>query len=128
MSFVEVKEYKTTNTSLDKSENGEVLAYKIGQQHEYPYILISVKGVENKSEFNVFLKESGYIIKTLKGMVGKEGFMSYLKTPMGDLKLGHLMQSDIALLLNNEIFKDFDICAYLNNNTKIDGNLIYAIV
>lgn len=128
MSFVEVKEYKTTNTSLDKSENGEVLAYKIGQQHEYPYILISIKGVENKSEFNIFLKESGYIIKTLKGMVGKDGFMSYLKTPMGDLKLGHLMQSDIALLLNNEIFKDFDICAYLNNNTKIDGNLIYAIV
>ena len=55
MGYSEVQDFKTTNTSLDKSESGEVLAYKIGQQHAYPYMLLTVKDVNSKSEFNKFL-------------------------------------------------------------------------
>ena len=95
MGYSEVNEYKTTNTSLDKSESGEILAYKIGQQHTFPYMLLSVKNVISKAEFNKFLHDKGYVVKTLKGMVAKEGYMTYLKTPMGDLKIGYLLQSDI---------------------------------
>lgn len=128
MGYSEVQDYKTTNTSLDKSESGEVLAYKIGQQHAYPYMLLTIKEVESKPEFNKFLHDKGYVVKTLKGMVAKEGYMTYLKTPMGDLKIGYLTQSDIFNILTNEVFSDFDVCAYLDNKTKVDGELIYAMV
>lgn len=128
MGYSEVKEYKTINTSLDKSESGEVLSYKIGQQHDYPYMLINVKDVTTKEEFNKFLQTKGYIIKTLKGMVGKEGYMTYLKTPMGDLKIGYLLQSDLSLLLNSDVFNDFILVAYLDSKTKIEGDLIHAMV
>lgn len=128
MGYSEVNEYKTTNTSLDKSESGEILAYKIGQQHAYPYMLLSVKNVESKAEYGKFLKEKGYVIRTLKGMVAKEGYVTYLKTPMGDLKIGYLLQSDIYSILTNDVFSDFEVCAYLDSKTKIDGDLIYAMV
>ena len=128
MGYSEVKEYKTINTSLDRSENGEVLAYKIGQQHDYPYMLISVSGAETKEEFNKFLHEKGYVIKTLRGMVGKTGYMTYLKTPMGDLKIGYLSQSDLSILLNDDVFIDFNLTAYLDSRTKIEGDLVYAMV
>lgn len=128
MGYSEVKEYKTINTSLDKSESGEVLSYKIGQQHEYPYMLINVDGAETKEEFNKFLQEKGYVVKTLKGMVGKEGYMTYMKTPMGDLKIGYLLQSDLSMLLNNDVFSDFSLVAYIDSKTKIEGDLIYAMV
>lgn len=128
MGYSEVNEYKTTNTSLNKSESGEILAYKIGQQHAYPYMLLSVKNVESKAEYGKFLKEKGYVIRTLKGMVAKEGYITYLKTPMGDLKIGYLLQSDIYNILTNDVFSDFEVCAYLDSKTKIDGDLIYAMV
>lgn len=128
MGYSEVQDFKTTNTSLDKSESGEVLAYKIGQQHAYPYMLLTVKDVNSKSEFNKFLHDKGYIVKTLKGMVSKEGYMSYLKTPIGDLKLGFFTPTDIFNILTNEVFEDFEVCAYLDSKTRVDGDLIYALV
>ena len=128
MGYSEVKEYNTINTSLDKTADGEVLAYKVGHQYVYPYLLLSVDSVKDKTEFEVFLKKKGYLIRTLKGMVDKSGYMVYLKTPVGDLQLGNIEPSKLLLLKDSEVFKDFTICAYLDSETCIDGDMLYALV
>lgn len=120
MGYSEVQEFNSEQ-EFDKSENGEILSYKVSHQYIYPFILLSVKN------FTSFLKDKGYLIKTLNGLVGKDGYMTYLKTPQGDLKLGSISQGNLLLLKDSEVFKDFEIVAYIDKKTVITGDLIYAL-
>ena len=75
--ITEIKEYNTTNSSLRKSENGEILSYKVGSTYKYPYVLISSSTYKK------------YKLDVLKGILRDSGYTAYLSTPSGNIKLGY---------------------------------------
>ena len=118
MDIQELNDYKTTNTSLQKSDSGEVLAYKIGHSRIYPCIILSNKNNEFKK----------YKLDVIKGLIRKEGYMLYLRSPKGDIKAGYIDTNGLRVLKDSDVFTDYDFCVYLNETTKIAGDMLYALM
>lgn len=117
MDMQDVKEYQPVS-SFQKSETGEVLPYKIGHDHIFPCIIL--KNVNNE-----FKK---YKLNVIKGLIRTEGYMLYLKSPKGDIKVGYIDTNGLKVLKDNSVFDDFEIVAYLSPDNIITGDMIYALM
>ena len=118
MDIQELNDYKTTNTSLQKSESGEVLAYKIGHSRTYPCVILSNKNNEFKK----------YKLDVIKGLIRNEGYMVYLRSPKGDVKVGYIDTNGLRVLKDSDVFSDYDFTVYLDVTTEVTGDLIYALM
>lgn len=118
MDIQEVKEFNTINTSLTKSEDGLVLPYKVLDKLEFPCVLLS--SVSGKFE--------KYKMSVLKGLLRTEGFMLYLVTPGGNLKVGYIDKVGVGVLKDSSVFSDFDLKVVLKRDMVLTGDMIYAVL
>ena len=118
MDMQELHDYDVKNTSLQKSETGEILSYKIGHNYSFPCVILYNKNNEFKK----------YKLDVLKGMIRKDGMMVYLHSPKGDIKVGYIDTNGLKVLKDSEVFVDYDILVYLDETTEISGDMIYALM
>lgn len=98
--------------------------YEEDNKYEYPLIYLVCNSIE---EFKV---------KALQGMIEKRTFIedadtlyhTYVEVNDAIVYIGRMERKKLRVLLDNPIFSDFNKRVYLDEDTKYEGDLLYALV
>lgn len=116
--LIEDNEY---HSKVQKDENGNMLPYKITSNKSYPAIYLEVEQV------------SGYLAQLLKSVMQPAGgiddlvYTVYVKTKNGVLKIGKSTATLLKIVLNSDMFNDWKVYVYLNENKKVSGDNLFAL-
>lgn len=110
------------NETKYKSDN-IIRDYEEDNVYHYPLIYLSGEGVEQ------------YRIQALGGMLDNRSFIDtdeihynvYIELPDGVIFVGKLLSRNLRILLNNRTFDVFDKKVYLDEDTKYEGDMLYAL-
>lgn len=110
------------NETKYKSDN-IIRDYEEDNAYHYPLIYLSGEGVEQ------------YRIQALGGMLDNRSFIDtdeilynvYIELPDGVIFVGKLLSRNLRILLNNRTFDVFDKKVYLDEDTKYEGDMLYAL-
>ncbi len=117
--YIDVKEY---NVGVEEYKSDNVVkTYKESNKLEFPLLLLSGTSME------------AFRVKTLKNILGYESLIDtesyhvYVFFNGNMIKVGKLANEKLRTVLNEKVFSTFKKQVMLDNDTIIEGDLLYAL-
>lgn len=113
---------ESANTGSGFKRGDVVKMYKEGTKLLYPCIVLACEKLEM------------FRVEALKGILGsrsllddKNGYRVYVSMQGQMVEIGVLPNTKLKLLLSNKVFDVFEKRVHLDENTTVEGDMIYAL-